>query len=321
MKENIIPSKTIKENGSISIRNGIKNNPNNLIPSQRKPKWLKVNLQKKTDVLLNVTKIVQEENLHTVCEEAICPNINECWSHGTATFMLLGSICTRACKFCAVDTGNPQKKIDSLEPIKVANSVKAMNLKYVVLTSVNRDDLPDGGAGHFSETVREIKKINPSVVVEALVPDFSGSELSINLLLESGIEVFAQNLETVERLTYNVRDPRAGYRQSLEVLSYAKKTKPKVITKTSLMLGLGEADTEIMETLKDIRLQGVDVLTLGQYLRPTLNHLPVQRWVTPEEFDKYKMLAKAIGFKEVASGPLVRSSYRADKISRLLDKS
>ena len=162
--------------------------------------------------------------------------------------MLLGSICTRACKFCAVDTGNPQKKIDSLEPIRVANSVKAMNLKYVVLTSVNRDDLPDGGAGHFSETVREIKKINPSVVVEALVPDFSGSELSINLLLESGIEVFAQNLETVERLTYNVRDPRAGYRQSLEVLSYAKKTKPKVITKTSLMLGLGEADTEIMET-------------------------------------------------------------------------
>ena len=321
MKENIIPSKTIKENGSIAIKNGIKNNPNNLIPSQRKPKWLKVNLQKKTDVLLNVTKIVQEENLHTVCEEAICPNINECWSHGTATFMLLGSICTRACKFCAVDTGNPQKKIDSLEPIKVANSVKAMNLKYVVLTSVNRDDLPDGGAGHFSETVREIKKINPSVVVEALVPDFSGSELSINLLLESGIEVFAQNLETVERLTYNVRDPRAGYRQSLEVLSYAKKTKPKVITKTSLMLGLGEADTEIMETLKDIRLQGVDVLTLGQYLRPTLNHLPVQRWVTPEEFDKYKMLAKAIGFKEVASGPLVRSSYRADKISRLLDKS
>ena len=321
MKENIIPSKTIKENGSIAIKNGIKNNPNNLIPSQRKPKWLKVNLQKKTDVLLNVTKIVQEENLHTVCEEAICPNINECWSHGTATLMLLGSICTRACKFCAVDTGNPQKKIDSLEPIRVANSVKAMNLKYVVLTSVNRDDLPDGGAGHFSETVREIKKINPSVVVEALVPDFSGSELSINLLLESGIEVFAQNLETVERLTYNVRDPRAGYRQSLEVLSYAKKTKPKVITKTSLMLGLGEADTEIMETLKDIRLQGVDVLTLGQYLRPTLNHLPVQRWVTPEEFDKYKMLAKAIGFKEVASGPLVRSSYRADKISRLLDKS
>ena len=321
MKENIIPSKTIKENGSIAIRNGIKNNPNNLIPSQRKPKWLKVNLQKKTDVLLNVTKIVQEENLHTVCEEAICPNINECWSHGTATFMLLGSICTRACKFCAVDTGNPQKKIDSLEPIRVANSVNAMNLKYVVLTSVNRDDLQDGGAGHFSETVRDIKKINPGVVVEALVPDFSGSELSINLLLESGIEVFAQNLETVKRLTYNVRDPRAGYRQSLEVLSYAKKTKPKVITKTSLMLGLGESDTEIMETLEDIRLQGVDVLTLGQYLRPTLNHLPVQRWVTPEEFDKYKMLAKAIGFKEVASGPLVRSSYRADKILRLLDKS
>ena len=165
MKENIIPSKTIKENGSTAIRNGIKNNPNNLIPSQRKPKWLKVNLQKKTDVLLNVTRIVQEENLHTVCEEAICPNINECWSHGTATFMLLGSICTRACKFCAVDTGNPQQKIDSLEPIRVANSVKAMNLKYVVLTSVNRDDLPDGGAGHFSETVRNIKKINPACFI------------------------------------------------------------------------------------------------------------------------------------------------------------
>ena len=321
MKINFIPGKTIKENGAIAIKNGMKNNPNNLIPSQRKPKWLKVNLLENNKALHAVKRIVRKENLNTVCEEAMCPNINECWSHGTATFMLLGSICTRACKFCAVDTGNPRKKIDSDEPLRVAKSVKLMNLRYVVLTSVNRDDLSDGGAFHYSETVREIKRINTSVIVEALVPDFCGSEVSVRMLLDSGIDVFAQNLETVKRLTQKVRDPRAGYSQSLKVLSYAKESKNNIITKTSLMLGLGESDGEIEETMYDIRSHNVDVLTMGQYLRPTLNHLPVERWVTPEEFNNYKDLAKEIGFIEVSAGPLVRSSYRADRLSSLLISS
>ena len=321
MKDNFIPVKTIKENGAIAIKNGMKNNLNNLIPSQRKPKWLKVNLLENNKTLHALTRIVRNENLNTVCEEAMCPNINECWSHGTATFMLLGSICTRACKFCAVDTGNPKKKIDYDESLRVAKTIKLMNLRYVVLTSVNRDDLSDGGAFHYSETVREIKRINPGVIVETLVPDFCGSEVSVRMLLDSGIEVFAQNLETVKRLTQKVRDPRAGYSQSLEVLSYAKESKNNIITKTSLMLGLGESDREIEETMYDIRSHNVDVLTMGQYLRPTLNHLPVERWVTPEEFNNYKNLAKEIGFIEVAAGPLVRSSYRADRLSSLLAPS
>ena len=321
MSANLIPTKIVTEDGTIAIKNGMKNNSNNLIPSQRKTKWLKVNLLKQSDAIEKVTKIVSDKNLNTVCEEAMCPNINECWSHGTATFMLLGSICTRACKFCAVDTGNPRKKVDLKEPLKVAYSVNTMALKYVVLTSVNRDDLQDGGAYHYAETIREIKKINPGIMVEALVPDFSGSEYSISTIVESGVDVFAQNLETVKRLTFKVRDSRAGYNQTLEVLSLAKKLKPEVITKTSLMLGLGESDREIKETMQDIRRSDVDVLTLGQYLRPTLNHLPVERWVTPKKFKEYKILAINFGFKEVASGPLVRSSYRADKLSRFLTEN
>ena len=318
MKEKLIPSKTIKEDGSIVIRNGIKNNPNNLVSSGRKPKWLKVNLLRDNSNIKDVAKLVKRESLNTVCEEAMCPNINECWSHGTATFMLLGSTCTRACKFCAVDTGNPRQKLDKSEPAKVAKSVKLMNLKYVVLTSVNRDDLTDGGALHYSDTVKKIKELNREVIVEALTPDFCGSEDSIDLLLDSGLQVFAQNVETVKRLTNKVRDPRAGYYQSLKVLSYAKESNPQIITKTSLMLGLGETDNEILETMQDIREHGVDVLTMGQYLRPTLTHLPVKRWVNPIKFKEYKILAEKLGFKEVASGPLVRSSYRADKIARII---
>ena len=315
--DNLIPTKTIKENGVVAIKNGIKPNPNKHIPIERKPKWLRIKSQNSSK-FRELKEIVSHKKLHTVCEEAMCPNIQECWSHGTATFMLLGSVCTRACKFCAVDTGNPKGLIDAKEPQKVANSIAQMNLKYAVLTSVNRDDLEDGGAMHFAQTVVSTKKEAPGVIIEALVPDFLGKRESIETLLDSNVEVFAQNLETVKRLTHQVRDHRAGYEQTLEVLAYAKKYSPKTISKTSLMLGLGESEDELLESFNDIRSAGVDVLTLGQYMRPTINHLPVEKWYSPEEFQYMKKLALDIGFKEVASGPLVRSSYRADKIAHLI---
>ena len=315
--ENLIPTKTIKENGVVAIKNGIKPNPNKHIPIERKPTWLRVKSQNSSKYR-ELKSIVSEKKLHTVCEEAMCPNIQECWSHGTATFMLLGSVCTRACRFCAVDTGNPKGSLDKDEPIKVASSIAHMNLKYAVLTSVNRDDLRDGGAEHFSHTIQAIKEKAPEVIVEALVPDFLGNKKSIEVLLNSKLEVFAQNLETVSRLTKRVRDPRAGYDQTLEVLSYAKQHSPSVITKTSLMFGLGETEEEILKTFDDIRRTGVDVLTLGQYMRPTVNHLPVEKWYTPEEFEYFKDLAIGMGFLEVASGPMVRSSYRADRIAHLV---
>ena len=315
--ENLIPTKTIKENGVVAIKNGIKPNPNKHIPIERKPTWLRVKSQNSSK-FRELKSIVSEKKLHTVCEEAMCPNIQECWSHGTATFMLLGSVCTRACRFCAVDTGNPKGSLDKDEPIKVASSIAHMNLKYAVLTSVNRDDLRDGGAEHFSHTIQAIKEKAPKVIVEALVPDFLGNKQSIEILLNSKLEVFAQNLETVSRLTKRVRDPRAGYDQTLEVLSYAKQHSPSVITKTSLMFGLGETEEEILKTFDDIRRTGVDVLTLGQYMRPTVNHLPVEKWYTPEEFEYFKDLAIGMGFLEVASGPMVRSSYRADRIAHLV---
>ena len=313
----VIPIKTIKDNGTIAIRNGIKPNNNKDILPTRKPDWLRLN-HSFTPKFKEVKSIVKENHLNTVCEEAMCPNINECWSHGTATFMLLGDVCTRACKFCAVDTGNPRGRLDKKEPYKVAQSIKKMSLKYAVLTSVNRDDLADGGAKHYSNTIEAIKDACPKVMVEALTPDFEGKNKSISILLSSSLDVFAQNVETVERLTARVRDPRAGYQQTLNVLEKAKKLSPEVLTKTSLMLGLGETTKEIQSTMVDAYSVGVEILTLGQYLRPTLNHLPVERYIPPEEFLHYKNMAKEIGFKEVASGPMVRSSYRADKVARLL---
>ena len=313
----VIPIKTIKDNGTIAIRNGIKPNKNKDILPTRKPDWLRLN-HSFTPKFKEVKSIVKENHLNTVCEEAMCPNINECWSHGTATFMLLGDVCTRACKFCAVDTGNPRGRLDKKEPYKVAQSIKKMSLKYAVLTSVNRDDLADGGAKHYSNTIEAIKDACPKVMVEALTPDFEGKNKSISILLSSSLDVFAQNVETVERLTARVRDPRAGYQQTLNVLEKAKKLSPEVLTKTSLMLGLGETTKEIQSTMVDAYSVGVEILTLGQYLRPTLNHLPVERYIPPEEFLHYKNMAKEIGFKEVASGPMVRSSYRADKVARLL---
>jgi len=227
--------------------------------------------------------------------------------------MLMGAVCTRACRFCAVDTGNPQGWLDAEEPENVARSVELMALNYVVLTSVDRDDLPDGGAAHYAAAIRAIKARTPHTAVEALTPDFAGVLNDVYTVMDSGLDVFAQNVETVERLTHPVRDPRAGYRRTLDVLAAAKAYRPAVLTKTSLMLGLGETDAEIRDTMKDLRAVAVDLLTLGQYLRPTPNHLDVERFVTPEEFAEYRAWALDLGFLECVSGPLVRSSYRAEQ--------
>jgi lipoic acid synthetase len=226
----------------------------------------------------------------------------------------MGATCTRACRFCAVDTGNPKGWLDSNEPQNAAKSVQLMGLGYVVLTSVDRDDLPDGGARHYADCIRAIKILNPNTRVEALTPDFSGVMEHVATVVESGLEVFAQNIETVERLTHQVRDPRAGYAQTLQVLQIAKQVKPTVLTKSSLMLGLGETDTEVLQSLTHLRDHQVDIVTLGQYMRPTKNHLPVDRWVTPEQFAELRQQGLSMGFTEVAAGPLVRSSYRADQV-------
>ena len=281
-------------------------------PHERKPSWLRVPLPgagRYQEMKQNVTG----NRMATVCEEARCPNLAECWNAGTATLMLMGSVCTRGCKFCAVATGNPKGLLDPDEPRLAAESVAAMGLGYVVLTSVDRDDLPDGGAGHYAACVRAIKERSPTTSVEALTPDFQGVTEHVDVVLASGIEVFAQNVETVRRLTHPVRDPRAGYDQTLGVLEHAGRARPDVLTKTSLMLGLGETDDEIEETMDDLRAVGVDILTLGQYLRPSDAHLPVERWVTPEAFKRYREIGLQKGFLEVVSGPLVRSSYRAER--------
>lgn len=297
--------------GFTAIRDGIRRSAAEPT-TMRKPPWLRAPMASGTQFTA-VKTIVREHRLSTVCEEAKCPNIGECWNAGTATIMLMGAVCTRACRFCAVDTGNPRGWLDAEEPENTAHSVELMRLKYVVLTSVNRDDLPDGGAAHYAAAIRAIKRRNPGTAVEALTPDFAGVLEDVNTVLESGLDVFAQNVETVQRLTHPVRDPRAGYGQTLTVLAHAKQHRPAVLTKTSLMLGLGETDEEIRQTMVDLRAASVDILTLGQYLRPTPNHLNIERFVTPEEFDRYREWALAMGFMECVSGPLVRSSYRAEQ--------
>ncbi len=306
-------TKFTTDTGQVAIKDGIKNNANAAIAGERKPAWLRVRVGggKRYQA---VAHTVREHRLATVCEESHCPNIGECWNHGTATLMLMGAICTRACKFCAVDTGNPRGQLDPQEPANAARSVTLMNLQYVVLTSVDRDDLADGGAAHYAACIRAIRRANPHTAVEALTPDFSGDTQAIDQVVHAGLQVFAQNLETVKRLTHQVRDPRAGYDQTLDVLAHAKRSNPDVLTKSSLMVGLGETDAEIRQAMADLRSHEVDILTLGQYLRPTRNHLPVARWVTPEQFAEYREWGLQMGFMEVASGPLVRSSYRADRI-------
>jgi lipoic acid synthetase len=278
-----------------------------------KPKWLRAKMPSGRGYA-GTRNIVHEHRLSTVCEESMCPNIGECWNAGTATIMVLGSVCTRACRFCAVDTGNPKGWLDPEEPANTGKAVKLMGLEYVVITSVDRDDLPDGGASHYAACVREIKKLNPNTAVEALTPDFNGVMEHVEIVVDSGLEVFAQNVETVRRLTHPVRDPRAGYEQTIEVLAHAKAHRPGVLTKTSLMLGLGERDKEILETMDDLREAKVDILTLGQYLRPTPNHLPVDRYVSPSEFEAYRTEGLERGFVEVVAGPMVRSSYRAEQV-------
>jgi len=300
--------------GFPAIKNGIK--AQRCVPELavgNKPRWLRARMPAGPR-FSSVRQTVREHRLSTVCEESMCPNIGECWNHGTATIMVLGSVCTRACRFCAVDTGNPRGWLDAEEPENTAKAVRLMNLNYVVITSVDRDDLPDGGAAHYAACVRAIKSLNPHTAVEALTPDFNGVLADVEKVLDSGLQVFAQNVETVRRLTHPVRDPRAGYEQTIGLLAHAKKYRPDVLTKTSLMLGLGERDHEIMQTMDDLREAGVDILTLGQYLRPTPNHLAIERYVSPDEFDAYRREGLQKGFVEVVAGPLVRSSYRADRV-------
>jgi lipoic acid synthetase len=270
---------------------------------------------------------LRERGLHTVCEEARCPNVEECWSGGTATLMLMGDTCTRGCSFCAVKTARRPPPLDPAEPARAAQSVRLMELDYVVLTSVDRDDLPDGGAGHFAAAVRAVRRENPDTLIEVLIPDFGGDADALDVLLASRPDVVAQNLETVQRLTHPVRDPRAGYRQTLDLLARVKRmggaghagapsgAPSGPLTKSSLMLGLGETDDEVRAALADLRAADVDFLTLGQYLRPTPRHLPVTRYATPDEFDAWRVEGEAMGFRYVASGPLVRSSYRAGEFA------
>ena len=299
--------------GFTAVRHGVNKNRGSAgMPVERKPEWLRARLPMGKGYT-EVRRNVREHRLSTVCEESMCPNIGECWNSGTATIMLMGGVCTRACRFCAVDTGNPSGWLDPDEPVNAAQSVRLMNLKYIVLTSVDRDDLADGGAAHYAECIRAIRKASPETAVEALTPDFQGDARAVATVVAAPLVVFAHNIETVPRLTAAVRDPRAGYEQSLHVLEAAKNTRPDILTKSSLMLGLGETEQEIVQGMDDLRSRGVDLLTLGQYLRPTANHLPVNRYVRPEEFAKFREWGLSRGFTEVVSGALVRSSYRAER--------
>jgi lipoic acid synthetase len=282
----------------------------NKTPATRKPEWIKVRAAA-GEKYFEIKSLLKSLNLATVCQEAKCPNIGECWNGGTATFMLMGEVCTRGCRFCSVKTGNPKGKIDNEEPEKVGYAIAQMNLDYVVITSVNRDDLPDQGADHFARTVRTIKANNQKLLVEVLTPDFRGREDLVSQIVDTKPDVFAHNVETVERLTPKVRDPRAGYKQTLNVLEFVKRYDPTRYTKSSIMLGLSETDEEVIKTLKDLRSVGCDVVTFGQYLRPTKYKLKVEDYIHPEKFEYWQKTAEDMGFLYVASGALVRSSYRA----------
>ncbi len=274
----------------------------------KKPDWIKVRLPS-NPVFFSTKALVSDLRLHTVCESAQCPNRWECWSQGTATFMIAGDRCTRACGFCAVTTAKPFA-LEADEPDRVAEAVRRLKLKHVVITAVARDDLADGGAQHFAETIRAIQTMDPKIITEVLTPDFNGKEWALRLVLEARPHIFNHNVETVERLTPQVRS-RAKYRLSLEVLRMAKHIAPDIVTKSGLMLGLGETENELFEALDDLRTANVQVLTMGQYLRPTPQHLPVVEYIRPETFALYGEIARRKGFEFVASGPLVRSSYHA----------
>ena len=278
--------------------------------AERKPEWLRVH-PPSGESYAHLKGLLRDLNLHTVCEEAHCPNVWECWGGGTATIMLLGDVCTRGCRFCAVRSGNPRGLVDPEEPRRVAEAIADLGLTYVVLTSVDRDDLPDGGASQFAATIRAIKARDPDVLVEALIPDFQGDVAAVRTVVDAGPDVLDHNLETVRRLQVVARDRRASYEQSLAVLRAAKGMGDGLYTKSSLMLGLGETRDEVLEAMRDLRANRVDLLTLGQYLRPSDWHLPVQEYVSPEAFDELRVEGERLGFVYVAAGPLVRSSYRA----------
>lgn len=277
----------------------------------RKPEWIKIRIPSGENYI-KVKQTLRQQQLHTVCEEAKCPNISECWGVGTATIMIMGDICTRGCRFCAVNSGKPAF-LDAEEPQRVAKAIKEWGLNYVVITAVCRDDLEDGGAGHMAQTILAIKRLSPKIIVEPLIPDYNGDKKSMTKVTNSKPEVISHNMETVERLTPFVRDSRASYKQSLSVLKSIKQIAPKIITKSSIMLGLGESKSEVLQALRDLRSVGVDIVTMGQYLQPTSRHLPVVEYVHPEKFDEYKKDAEDMGFLYVVSGPFVRSSYKASE--------
>jgi lipoic acid synthetase len=276
----------------------------------RKPEWLKISLPQGKEYL-NVKDVIARKKLHTICVSGKCPNMSECWGRGTATFMILGDICTRACRFCSVKTGSPRGIVDWGEPERLAESIKSMELRHVVLTSVDRDDLPDGGAGFWATTVRKVKEVNPHVTIETLIPDFNGVEEHINLVIDSGPNIVSHNMETVRRLTPKIRS-RAKYDTSLKTLeTIAKSGKAK--PKSGIMVGLGELEEEVMQTMDDLINVGCRVLTIGQYLQPTKKHLTVKEFIKPDQFKRYKEIGLEKGFQFVESGPLVRSSYHAER--------
>src|SRR3954466_8639333 len=278
-----------------------------------KPPWLKVRAPGGENYA-RIKQTLRSLDLNTVCEEARCPNVGECWSAGTATIMVLGHTCTRGCRFCAVTTGQPGGAVDPREPVHVARAIAKLMLRYVVLTMVDRDDLLDGGAAHVGQTISELRELCPELLIEALVGDFGGRKRDLDALFESAPDVFAHNIEVTRRLTPKIRDQRCDYDLSLDVLRSAKERASGRYVKSSIMVGIGETDDEVLETMADLRKAGVDIVTLGQYLRPTPKHAPVERYVEPAMFDRYAEKARALGFSFVASAPLVRSSYKAAEV-------
>lgn len=285
-------------------------------PALVRPRWLKTKIPS-GDAYANVRRTIKRHNLHTVCQEASCPNVAECWGTGTATIMIMGDTCSRGCGFCDVNTGRPGE-LDVREPGSVAGAIRDLGLQYAVITSVCRDDLPDGGAGHFAETIRHIRHRCPDTIVESLIPDFAGDRTLIDAVADAGPHVVGHNIETVRRLSPQVRDSRAGYSQSLQVLRHAKKRHPEIFTKSSMMLGLGESTSEILEAATDLRESAVDFVALGQYMQPSTRHLPVKEYIHPERFDRLKHALYDMGFLHVEAGPFVRSSFRASDMADIV---
>jgi lipoyl synthase len=279
---------------------------------EKKPEWLRIRLPSGENYV-NVRQTIASLGLHTVCEEARCPNIGECWGGGTATIMIMGDVCTRGCRFCSVTSGRPLY-LDPYEPERVAKAIKKWGLRYVVITSVCRDDLQDGGANHIAKTIEEIKVQCPETIIEPLIPDFHGNRHAIETVAAAGPEVISHNIETVARLSPLIRDSRATYKQSLRVLEMLKDIDYKIYTKSSMMLGLGEMEEEVMQAAKDLRSAGVDIVSIGQYLQPTSRHVPVKEYITPEKFDSYRKSIEKMGFAYTVAGPFVRSSYKAGEL-------